>query len=140
MNCRTDNVRKMKKIVFVCFLLLAVGGAKAQTVKTDTTRFLKEVREFGMYADKAVLNKRIVDSLASRHDTLIAHYRAIKPLLSDAQVEEYNRIRGRYTKRIIQYRGDRVGEGLQVTGDSIAAAAGRVGKSVGGFFKGLFER
>lgn len=130
----------MKKIVLLCLLLLAVGGVKAQTVKTDTTKFLKEIREFGKYADKAVLNKKIVDSLASRHDTLIAHYRVIKPLLSDAQVEEYNRIRGRYTRRIIEYRGDRVGEGLQVTGDSIAAAAGRVGKSVGGFFKGLFER
>ena len=101
---------------------------------------MKEIREFGRFSDTAFLNKKVVDSLAMRQDTLIAHYRSIKPSLSDNQVEEYNRIRGRYTKRIIEYRGERVGEGLQVTGDSIAAAAGRVGKSVGGFFKGLFER
>lgn len=130
----------MKKIVILCFALMAVITVEAQTVKRDTTQFMKEIREFGRYADTAFLNKKVVDSLASRQDTLIAYYRAIKPRLSDNQVEEYNRIRGRYTKRIIEYRGERVGEGLQVTGDSIAAAAGRVGKSVGGFFKGLFER
>ena len=130
----------MKKIVVLCFALLAVSGLEAQTVKRDTTLFMKEIRDFGRFADSAFLNKKIVDSLAMRQDTLIAHYRAIKPQLTDSQVEEYNRIRGRYTRRIIEYRGDRIGDGLQVTGDSIAAAAGRVGKSVGGFFKGLFER
>ena len=130
----------MKKIVFVCFALIAFSAVDAQTVKRDTTQFMKEIREFGRFSDTAFLNKKVVDSLASRQDTLIAHYRAIKPRLSDNQVEEYNRIRGRYTKRILEYRGERVGDGLQATGDSIASAAGRVGKSVGGFFKGLFER
>lgn len=130
----------MKKIVFICLAMLAVSSVDAQTLKTDTARFMKEIREFGRFSDTAFLNKKVVDSLAMRQDTLIAHYRSIKPSLSDNQVEEYNRIRGCYTKRIIEYRGERVGEGLQVTGDSIAAAAGRVGKSVGGFFKGLFER
>ena len=130
----------MKKIVFVCFALMAFSAVDAQTVKRDTTKFMKEIREFGRFSDTAFLNKKVVDSLASRQDTLIAHYRAIKPRLSDNQVEEYTRIRGRYTKRILEYRGERVGDGLQATGDSIASAAGRVGKSVGGFFKGLFER
>lgn len=130
----------MKKIVVMCLALMAVSAMEAQTVKRDTTQFMKEIRDFGRYADTAFLNKKVVDSLAARQDTLIASYRAIKPRLTDSQVEEYNRIRGRYTKRILEYRGERVGEGLQVTGDSIAAAAGRVGKSVGGFFKGLFER
>lgn len=130
----------MKKIVFLCFALFAVSGVEAQTVKRDTTLFMKEIRDFGQFADSAFLNKKIVDSLAVRQDTLIAHYRAIKPQLTDSQVEEYNRIRGRYTRRIIEYRGDRIGDGLQVTGDSIASAAGRVGKSVGGFFKGLFNK
>ena len=130
----------MKKIVFLCLTFMAVSAVEAQTMKRDTTLFMKEIRDFGRFADSAFLNKKIVDSLAMRQDTLIAHYRAIKPQLTDGQVEEYNRIRGRYTRRIIEYRGDRIGDGLQVTGDSIAAAAGRVGKSVGGFFKGLFER
>ena len=130
----------MKKIVFVCFALMAFSAVDAQTVKRYTTHFMKEIRQFGRLSDTALLKKKVVDSLASRQDTLIAHYRAIKPRLSDNQVEEYNRIRGRYTKRILEYRGERVGDGLQATGDSIASAAGRVGKSVGGFFKGLFER
>lgn len=130
----------MKKIVFVCLALLSVGSMEAQTAKTDTTRFMKECRAFGRFVDVAFLNKKVVDSLAIRQDTIIAHYRAIKPRLSDKQVEEYNRIKGRYTKRILEYRATCVGDGLEVTGDSIAAAAGRVGKSVGGFFKGLFGK
>ncbi len=119
---------------------MAVGSIEAQTVKTDTTQFMKECREFGRFVEVAFLNKKVVDSLALRQDTIIAHYRAIKPRLTDKQVEEYNRIKGRYTKRIIEYRGDCIGDGLQVTGDSIASAAGRVGKSIGGFFKGLFGK
>ena len=130
----------MKKIVMMCLALIAVCGVEAQTAKTDTARFMKECREFDRFVDVAFLNKKVVDSLAIRQDTIIAYYRAIKPRLSDKQVEEYNRIKGRYTKRIIEYRGERVSDGLQVTGDSIAAAAGRVGKSVGGFFKGLFGK
>jgi hypothetical protein len=132
----------MRKIV-LCFSFFAAISMEAQTaqaVQTDTLQFMRDIRAFGCFADSAVLNKKIVDSLAIRQDTLIAHYRAIKPALTDKQVEEYNRIRGRYTRRIIEYRGDRVGEGLQVTGDSIAAKAGRVGKSIGGFFKGMFEK
>lgn len=130
----------MKKIVIICLALMAVGSIEAQTVKTDTTQFMKECREFGRFVEVAFLNKKVVDSLALRQDTIIAHYRAIKPRLTDKQVEEYNRIKGRYTKRIIEYRGDCIGDGLQVTGDSIASAAGRVGKSIGGFFKGLFGK
>ena len=130
----------MKKIVIICLALLAVGSIEAQTVKTDTTQFMKECREFGRFVEVAFLNKKVVDSLALRQDTIIAHYRAIKPRLTDKQVEEYNRIKGRYTKRIIEYRGDCIGDGLQVTGDSIASAAVRVGKSIGGFFKGLFGK
>ena len=133
-------MRGYKKTVVLCFALLAANGLKAQTLKTDTAHFMKECRVFDRYVESAFLNKKIVDSLAVRQDTLIAHYRAIKPRLSDNQVEEYNRIRGRYTKRIIAYRGDRIGDGLQATGDSIASAAGRVGKSIGGFFKGVFEK
>ena len=130
----------MKKIVILCFALFVGNSVSAQSVKKDTTLFMTEIRGFGKYVDSAFLSKKVVDSLAVRQDSLIAHYRAIKPQLTDSQVEEYNRIRGRYTKRIIEYRGERVGEGLQVTGDSIAAAAGRVGKSIGGFFKGLFDK
>ena len=40
----------------------------------------------------------------------------------------------------VEYRGDRFTEGLEATGDSISKAAGRAGKAVGGFFKGLFEQ
>ena len=130
----------MKKIVALCLALVVVGGVKAQTVKTDTTAFMKEIRDFGRFVDTAFLDKKTVDSLAVRQDTLIAYYRSIKPRLSDHQVEEYNQVKGRYARRLIEYRGDRIGDGLQVTGDSIAAAAGRMGKSVGGFFKGLFKK
>ena len=47
---------------------------------------------------------------------------------------------GRYTKRMLEYRGDRLSDGLQATGDSIAKTANRVGQQIGGFFKGLFNK
>ena len=45
-----------------------------------------------------------------------------------------------FTKKLLSYRGDRLGEGIEATGDSIAKATGRVGSAVGGFFKGLFKK
>ena len=63
-----------------------------------------------------------------------------KPQLTDHQVEEYNMLKGRYTRKMLAYRGDRLGEGLEATGDSIAKATGRVGSAIGGFFKGLFKK
>jgi hypothetical protein len=67
-------------------------------------------------------------------------YRKIKPQLTDGQVEEYNTLKGRYTKKMLEYRGNRLGEGIEATGDSIAKATGRVGSAIGGFFKGLFKK
>lgn len=131
----------MKQIVLMIAMLTSVGTASAQgTERSDTARFMRECRQFSYYVSTTPLNKQIVDSLAVCQDTLIAHYRAIKPRLNEQQIEEYNRIKGRYTRRIIEYRGEKVGEGLQATGDSIVKATGRVGKAVGGFFKGIFER
>ena len=49
-------------------------------------------------------------------------------------------LKGRYTRKMLAYRGDRLGEGLEATGDSIAKATGRVGSAIGGFFKGLFKK
>lgn len=129
----------MKKIVLCLFAVAIAATANAQTTeKADTARFMKECRQFDQYVAKTPFTKQVVDSLAVCQDTLIAHYRAVKPRLNDKQVEEYNRIKGRYARRVIEYRGEKVGVGLQATGDSIAKAAGRVGKSVGGFFKGVF--
>lgn len=132
----------MKKIVLLVVTLMTVAtmGAQTSVCPSDTARFMRECRQFDKFVAETPLNKQIVDSLCACQDTLIAHYRAVKPQLTDGQVEEYNRVKGRFTRRIIEYRGDKVGEGLQATGDSIAKAAGRVGKAVGGFFKGVFER
>lgn len=132
----------MKKIVLLVVILMAVTTVGAQTTvcPKDTAQFMHECRQFDKFVTTTPFNKQVVDSLCVCQDTLIAHYRAVKPQLNDSQVEEYNRIKGRFTRRVIEYRGDKVGEGLQATGDSIAKAAGRVGKAVGGFFKGIFER
>jgi len=131
----------MKKIVSVIIALSAFVTVSGQNCeKRDTARFMRECRQFDKFVLTTPFNKTVVDSLTNCQDTLIAHYRAIKPCLNDKQVEEYNRVKGHFSRRVIEYRGDKVGEGLQATGDSIAKAAGRVGKAVGGFFKGIFER
>ena len=85
------------------------------------------------------LARPLADSLIARQDTLMHQYRTLKPQLNDLQVEEYNRLKGRYIKKMLEYRGDRFTDSLEATGDSISKAAGRAGKAVGGFFKGLFE-
>lgn len=131
----------MKKIVAMLFVLAAMASANAQTtVKNDTAQFMRECRQFSLYVMNTPVNKAVLDSLAVCQDTLIAHYRVVKPLLTDRQVEEYNRAKGRFARRVIEYRGEKVGEGLQATGDSIAKVAGKVGKAIGGYFKGIFGR
>jgi hypothetical protein len=129
------------KIVFILLALAVSVTAMAQTTqKSDTAQFMRECRQFSLYVMKTPVNKAMIDSLAVCQDTLTAHYRAIKPRLTDSQVEEYNQAKGRYARCVIEYRGEKVGEGLQATGDSIYKAAGRVGKVIGGYFKGIFGR
>jgi hypothetical protein len=119
---------------------MAAMGMQAQTVKMDTARFMNNCRQFVEYVQHAPLNKQVVDSLAQRKDAITAQYKQIKPILNDKQVEEYNRLKGRYTRYIMEYRGDKIGEGLQATGDSIVKASGRVSKTVSGFIKGVFSK
>ena len=137
----------MKRIVILMFSVAVMATANAQTtvkpqtvVKSDTAQFMRECRQFSLFVTNTPVNKAMIDSLAVCQDTLTAHYRAIKPQLTDKQVEEYNRAKGRYARCVIEYRGEKVGEGLQASGDSIAKAAGRVGKAIGGYFKGIFGK
>lgn len=129
----------MKKSIVTLVALFTVLVANAQ--QSDTLRFMNSYRQFVTYVTaQPTFNKHLADSLIARQDTLVRQYRKVKPLLNNQQVEEYNKLKGRYTKKMIAYRGDRVGEGLEATGDSIASAAERVGSAVGGFFKGLFNK
>ena len=142
----------MKKIAILIFAFCALNvnaqsttkklnPQKAKSAQIDTLKFMTAYRQFAAFVEKQpVLTKPVADSLIARQDTLMHQYRAIKPQLTDKQVEEYNTLKGRFTKKLLQYRGDRLGEGLEATGDSIAKATGRVGSAVGGFFKGLFSK
>ncbi len=138
----------MKKIVIMMFALAAVVSVKAQTTvnansqtqKSDTAQFMRECRQFSHYVMTTPVNKAIIDSLSVCQDTLMAHYHAIKPKLTEKQIEEYNLAKGRYARRVIEYKGEKVGDGLKATGDSIAKAAGKVGNVIGGYFKGIFGR
>lgn len=117
-----------------------MGKAYAQQHVSDTLSFMSDYRKFVSFVvSQPSLTKAMADSLIVRQDTLMHQYRALKPQLNDSQVEEYNRLKGRYTKKLLEYRGDRFADGLEATGDSISKAAGRAGKAVGGFFKGLFD-
>ena len=129
----------MKKTIATLVALFAVMTVSAQ--QPDTLRFMNDYRQFvGFVTTKPALTKPVADSLIARQDALRRQYRKIKPQLTDRQVEEYNRLKGRYTKKMLEYRGNRVGDGLSATGDSIAKTTGRVGSAVGGFFKGLFNK
>jgi len=132
------------------FVTAAMATANAQTTgngvkapfaqKPDTAQFMRECRQFSLFVMNTPADKTMIDSLSVCQDTLIAHYHIIKPQLTDKQVEEYNQAKGRFARRVLEYRGAKVGEGLKATGDSIAKAAGRVGNAIGGYFKGIFGR
>lgn len=130
----------MKKVLIIFCMMLFIGEVHAQQQVSDTSRFMNDYRKFVSFVvSQPSLTKPVADSLITRQDTLMHQYRSLKPRLNDSQVEEYNRLKGRYTKKMLEYRGDRFTDGLEATGDSISKAAGRAGKAVGGFFKGLFE-
>jgi hypothetical protein len=130
----------MKKVFIIFCMMLFMGEVHAQQQVLDTLRFMNDYRKFVSFVvSQPSLTKPVADSLIARQDTLMHQYRSLKPRLNDLQVEEYNRLKGRYTKKMLEYRGDRFTDGLEATGDSISKAAGRAGKAVGGFFKGLFE-
>ena len=130
----------MKKVLIIFCMMLFIGEVHAQQQVSDTLRFMNDYRKFVSFVvSQPSLTKPVADSLIARQDTLMHQYRSLKPRLNDSQVEEYNRLKGRYTKKLLEYRGDRFTDGLEATGDSISKAAGRAGKAVGGFFKGLFE-
>ena len=131
----------MKKILIILSLLTFMSKAYAQQQVSDTLKFMNDYRKFVSFVvSQPSLTRPIADSLIARQDTLMHQYRQIKPQLDDSQVEEYNRLKGRYTKKLLEYRGDRFTDSLEAAGDSISKTAGRVGKAVGGFFKGMFER
>jgi hypothetical protein len=130
----------MKKVFLIVSMLVLMGEAYAQQQVSDTLKFMNDYRKFVSFVEsRPSLTKPMADSLIARQDTLMHRYRILKPRLSNSQVEEYNRLKGRYTKKLLEYRGDRFTEDLEATGDSISKAAGRAGKAIGGFFKGLFE-
>ena len=128
----------MRKTLITLFLTIGMTlGTQAQ--EADTLKFMNSYRSFVNYVDSLPqLNKHQIDSLAARQEVLRDIYHQFKPKLTDAQVGEYNRLKGRYTKRMMAYYGDRVAEGAQLSADSISKAAGRAGKAIGGFFNGLF--
>ena len=131
----------MKRITIAVMALMSLTTAQAQEEKKDTAVFMNGCREFVNYVEgQAPLTKLTADSLIIYQDSIKERYRQIKPQLNDDQVGEYNRLMGRYTKRMLEYRGDRLSDGLQATGDSIAKTANRVGQQIGGFFKGLFNK
>ena len=118
----------------------ALHGAQAQQV-ADTARFMNSYRMFVDSVEHTrMIDKKIGDSLAARYDTMVVRYRQVKPALTDAQVQEYNTLKGRYLKRMLRYRQNRFSDDLEIAGDSIVNAAGRTGKAVKGFFDGLFGK
>ena len=131
----------MKKFLIIISLMAFVSNSYAQQQVSDTLKFMNDYRKFVSFVvSQPSLSKPVADSLIARQDTLMHQYRVIKPQLNDLQVEEYNRLKGRYTKKLLEYRGDRFTDSLEAAGDSISKTAGRAGKAVGGFFKGLFEQ
>ena len=156
--CTRNSVKReinMKKITILILALCALNvnaqnaqktqriqsSQQTQNAKNDTLQFMTAYRQFAAFVEtQPTFTKSMADSLIVRQDSLMHQYRRIKPQLTGKQVEEYNTLKGRFTKKLLQYRGDRLGEGLEATGDSIAKATGRVGNAVGGFFKGLFSK
>ena len=111
-------------------LIALVSDAYAQQQVSDTLKFMNDYRKFVSFVvSQPSLTRPLADSLIARQDTLMHQYRTIKPLLNDLQVEEYNNLKGRYTKKLLEYRGDRFTDSLEAAGDSISKTAGRAGKA-----------
>ena len=131
----------IKKFLMMISLIALVSDAYAQQQVSDTLKFMNDYRKFVSFVvSQPSLTRPLADSVIARQDTLMHQYRTIKPLLNDLQVEEYNNLKGRYTKKLLEYRGDRFTDSLEAAGDSISKTASRAGKAIGGFFKGLFEQ
>ena len=126
----------MKRLFLLMTAAFVLHVAQAQQV-ADTARFMNSYR---MFVDSVEHTRKIGDSLAARYDTMVVRYRQVKPALTDAQVQEYNTLKGRYLKRMLRYRQNRFSDDLEIAGDSIVNAAGRTGKAVKGFFDGLFGK
>ena len=109
----------MKKLTLTIISLMMLTSVSAQnTQKNDTLQFMTAYRQFAAFVEKQpTFTKTMADSLVARQDTLMKQYRQIKPQLTGKQVEEYNKLKGRFTKKLLSYRGDRLGEGLEATGD-----------------------
>ena len=130
----------MKRLFLLMTAAFVLHGAQAQQV-ADTARFMNSYRMFVDSVEHTrMIDKKIGDSLAARYDTMVVRYRQVKPALTDAQVQEYNTLKGRYLKRMLRYRQNRFSDDLEIAGDSIVTAAGRTGKAVKGFFDGLFGK
>lgn len=145
-----NSIMNRRTLLMMAAMLLTTAAqaqesksAQDKKIKTeqqsDTAIFMNKYREFAKYVEKHTVTRQNADSLSACQDSLMEAYRKIKPRLSDNQVEEYNTLKGRYYKYVLEYRGDRFNTSLEAAGDSIAKTTGRVGKAVGGFFKGLFD-
>ena len=90
----------MKKVLIIFCMMLFMGEVYAQQQVSDTLRFMNDYRKFVSFVvSQPSLTKPVADSLIARQDTLMHQYRSLKPRLNDLQVEEYNRLKGRYTKK-----------------------------------------
>ena len=131
----------MRQIFILWLSLFSFLTIQAQEEVPDTAEFMNDCREFIQYLEyQTSLDKDKVDMIINYNSELKARYHEIKPWLNDDQVDEYHHLKGRYTKKLLSYRGERIGDGLQATGDTIVKTAKRTGKHVGSFFKGLFEK
>ena len=90
----------MKKTLMIFSMLVLMGDAYAQQQVSDTLKFMNDYRKFVSFVvSQPSLARSLADSLIARQDTLMHQYRTLKPQLNDLQVEEYNRLKGRYTKK-----------------------------------------
>ena len=96
----------MKKITLTIIALMMLTSVSAQnTQKNDTLQFMTAYRQFAAFVEKQpTFTKTMADSLIARQDTLMKQYRQIKPQLTGKQVEEYNRLKGRFAKKLLYYQ------------------------------------
>jgi len=129
----------MKKIFVTFIACVSILSAHAQ--QNDTLQFMTDYRHFIANVEQyPQFTKSVADSLGTIQRTFVRRYRAVKPQLNDAQVGEYNYLKGRYAKKMLAYHGNNISNDLQAAGDTIAKATSRARKAVGGYFKGIFKK
>ena len=128
----------MKKSILVITMMLVAFTAQAQ----DKEKFLNEFKTFvTSFAAMENPTATQLDSIKIKYDRFRREYPQIyKPLFSNEEIKEYNEYKGKYTKQIASFYGNKTIDAIDSTATRVGKSVKRTSSQVSGFMKGLFKK